>query len=47
MELGIESRIVMAQVILETGYSSKVKGNNYFGRKSHGKANGQTFTTKE
>ena len=47
MELGIDARIVMAQAILETGYGSKVKGNNYFGRKSHGKANDQTFATKE
>ena len=47
MELGIDARIVMAQAILETGYGSKVKGNNYFGIKSLGKANGQTFATKE
>ena len=46
-ELGIDARIVMAQAILETGYGSKVKGNNYFGIKSHGKDNGQTFATKE
>ena len=37
----------MAQAILETGYGSKVKGNNYFGIKSHGKSNGQTFATHE
>ena len=46
-ELGIDPRIVMAQAILETGYGSNVKGNNYFGIKSHGKADGQTFTTHE
>jgi flagellum-specific peptidoglycan hydrolase FlgJ len=46
-ELGIDARVVMAQAILETGYGSKVKGNNYFGIKSHGKANGQTFATTE
>ena len=27
-ELGIDPRIVMAHAILETGYGSKVKGNN-------------------
>ena len=37
----------MAQATLETGYGSKVKGNNYFGIKSHGKADGQTFITHE
>ena len=46
-ELGIDARVVMAQAILETGYGSKVKGNNYFGIKSHGKSNGQTFATHE
>ena len=46
-ELGIDLRIVMAQAVLETGYGSKVKGNNYFGIKSHSKADGQTFTTHE
>ena len=46
-ELGIDPKIVMAQAILETGYGSKVKGNNYFGIKSHGKAGGQTFATQE
>ena len=46
-ELGIDARIVMAQAILETGYGSKVKGNNYFDIKSHGKDNGQTFANKE
>ena len=46
-ELGIDPKIVMAQAILETGYGSKVKGNNYFGIKSHGKAGVQTFTTHE
>ena len=46
-ELGIDARIVMAQAILETGYGRKVKGNNYLAIKSHGKANCQTFATKE
>ena len=39
-KLGIDPKIVMAQAILETGYGSKVKGGNYFGIKSHGKAGG-------
>ena len=42
-ELGIDPRIVMAQAILETGWGSKVKGNNYFGIKGKG----QEFTTHE
>ena len=46
-ELGIDPKIVMAQAILETGYGSKVKGRNYFGIKSHGKAGGQMVTTHE
>ena len=46
-KLDIDAKVVMAQAILETGYGIKVKGNNYFGIKSHGKTNGQTFTTKE
>ena len=33
----------MAQAILETGWGSKVKGNNYFGIKGKG----QEFTTHE
>jgi flagellum-specific peptidoglycan hydrolase FlgJ len=42
-ELGIDPRIVMAQAILETGWGSKVKGNNFFGIKGKG----QEFTTHE
>lgn len=42
-ELGIDRRIVMAQAVLETGWGSKVRGNNYFGIKGEG----QAFTTHE
>ena len=42
-ELGIDPRIVMAQAVLETGWGSKVKGNNYFGIKGKG----QEVTTHE
>ena len=42
-ELGIDPRIVMAQAVLETGWGSKVKGNNYFGLKGKG----QEFNTHE
>ena len=42
-ELGIDPRIVMAQAVLETGWGSKVKGNNYFGIK----VKGQEVTTHE
>ena len=42
-ELGIDRRIVMAQAVLETGWGSKVRGNNYFGIKGKG----QAFTTHE
>ncbi|MDA8689058.1 glucosaminidase domain-containing protein [Paracoccaceae bacterium] len=42
-ELGIDPRIVMAQAILETGWGSKVKSNNYFGIKGKG----QEVTTHE
>ena len=42
-ELGIDPRIVMAQAVLETGWGSKVKGNNYFGLKGKG----QEVTTHE
>lgn len=46
-ERGVDPRIVTVQAILETGYGSRVKGNNYFGIKSHGKAGGQRFTTHQ
>ena len=42
-ELGIDPRLVIAQAVLETGWGSKVKGNNYFGIKGKGHA----FTTHE
>ena len=46
-ELGIDPRIVVAQAALETGWGKSVKGNNLFGVKSHGKANGLMVATHE
>ena len=46
-ELGIDPRIVIAQAALETGWGKSVKGNNLFGVKSHGKANGLMVATHE
>ena len=46
-ELGIDPRIVIAQAALETGWGTSVKGNNLFGIKSHGKADGLMVQTHE
>jgi len=46
-ELGIDPRIVVAQAALETGWGKSVKGNNLFGIKSHGKADGLMVQTHE
>ena len=46
-ELGIDPRIVAAQAALETGWGKSVKGNNLFGIKSHGKADGMMVQTHE
>jgi len=46
-ELGIDPCIVVAQVALETGWGKSVKGNNLFGIKSHGKADGMVVQTHE
>lgn len=46
-ELGIDPRIVIAQAALETGWGKKVKGNNLFGIKSHGKQDGLMVQTHE
>ena len=46
-ELGIDPRIILAQAALETGYGKAVKGNNLFGIKSHGKADGLMVATHE
>jgi flagellum-specific peptidoglycan hydrolase FlgJ len=46
-ELGIDTRIVAAQAALETGWGKSVKGNNLFGIKSHGKADGMMVQTHE
>ena len=46
-ELSVSHKVILAQAALETGWGKKVKGNAFFGIKSHGKAGGQTFTTHE
>ena len=46
-KLGIDPKLIIAQAIQETGWGEKVKGNNFFGIKSHGKEGGQTITTHE
>ena len=46
-ELGIDPRIVIAQAALETGWGTRVKRNNLFGIKSHGKADGLMVQTHE
>ena len=46
-EIGIDPRLIIAQAIQETGWGKHVKGNNYFGIKSHGREGGQTITTHE
>ena len=45
--LGISHKIVLAQAALESGWGSKVRGNNYFGIKSHGEAGGLDVVTSE
>ena len=46
-ELGIDQRIVIAQAALETGWGTRVKQNNLFGIKSHGKKGGLMIQTHE
>ena len=46
-ELGIDPRIVIAQAALETGWGTRVKQNNLFGIKSHGKQDGLMVQTHE
>ena len=46
-DLGVSPRIVLAQAALETGWGSKVKGNNFFGIKSHGEKGGVDVVTHE
>jgi flagellum-specific peptidoglycan hydrolase FlgJ len=45
--LGISHRIVLAQAALETGWGKSVRGNNYFGIKSHGDSDGLDVVTHE
>lgn len=46
-DLGISHKIVLAQAALESGWGKSVKGNNFFGIKSHGKAGGADVVTHE
>ena len=46
-ELGISHRIVLAQAALESGWGSRVKGNNLMGIKSHGEEGGVDVVTHE
>ena len=46
-DLGISHKIVLAQAALESGWGSKVKGNNLMGIKSHGEAGGVDVVTHE
>ena len=46
-ELGIDPRIIIAQAALETGWGTRVKRNNLFGIKSHGKKDGLMVETHE
>ena len=45
--LGISHKIVLAQAALESGWGSKVKGNNLMGIKSHGEEGGVDVVTHE
>ena len=45
--LGISHKIVLAQAALESGWGSKVKGNNLMGIKSHGEKGGVDVVTHE
>ena len=46
-DLGISHKIVLAQAALESGWGSRVKGNNLMGIKSHGEAGGVDVVTHE
>ena len=46
-DLGISHKIVLAQAALESGWGSKVKGNNLMGIKSHGETGGVDVVTHE
>jgi flagellum-specific peptidoglycan hydrolase FlgJ len=45
--LGISHKIVLAQAALESGWGSKVQGNNLMGIKSHGEKNSLDVVTHE
>ena len=46
-DLGISHKIVLAQAALESGWGSRVKGNNLIGIKSHGEEGGLDVVTHE
>ena len=46
-DLGISHKIILAQAALDSGWGKSVKGNNYFGIKSHGLAGGLDVATTE
>ena len=46
-DLGISHKIVLAQAALESGWGSRVKGNNLMGIKSHGEEGGVDVVTHE
>jgi len=46
-DLGVSHKIILAQAALESGWGKSVKGNNYFGVKSHGLAGGLDVATTE
>jgi len=46
-DLGISHKIVLAQAALESGWGSKMKGNNLMGIKSHGESGGVDVVTHE
>ena len=46
-DLGISHKIVLAQAALESGWGSRVKGNNLMGIKSHGEEGGLDVVTHE
>ena len=46
-DLGISHKVVLAQAALESGWGSRVKGNNLMGIKSHGEEGGLDVVTHE
>ena len=46
-DLGVSYKVVLAQAALESGWGTKVKGNNLMGIKSHGLEGGLDVVTHE